>query len=50
MAKCTLLTFREQDTDSHEEQGSLSIDKVAQEASTNQETHKVFTFVYIVHD
>jgi hypothetical protein len=49
MAK-TWLTFREQDTDSHEDQGSFSIDKVVQETSTDQEPHKVFTFVYIIHD
>jgi hypothetical protein len=44
------LSFREQDAHSHEDQGSLSTYKVVQETSTDQEPHKIFTFIYIVHD
>jgi hypothetical protein len=44
------LSFREQDAHSHEDQGSFSVDKVVQKASTDQEPHKVFTFINIIHD
>ncbi len=43
------LSFREQDTDKHEDEHSLKPYKVAQETCTDQEPDKVLTFVYIVH-